>query len=633
MFRLPSWISESTGYDRIVNGEVDQKMANASRPVVEIVSGGDRKRLRSPSEDVPMLAQEGLHDAKRRKQEIFPTSPPESVKMDVATESISSSGRIHEIIESQFSLDILLKHDELRLINQELAKCQVALEQLRRCHLIPYPVSKSTPESRVDVTNGIGPVVGKDEVPAWAPPFGVTDGPYTRHYAKWLIPDPSFDGGQVERLGGFQESRAGKTVPEGRSTRNSFGDVTTAANKSRSHRGSAGHKLQALSSGYPQTKEKAGPCVLKRGDGQMVKLVCVDCHRENFSSPQGYINHCRIAHHRDYKSHEEAAVNSGQPIEVDEVGGIVGEEKSPVVANGLVHPLIRSAPTDKDAYKALLSHIKTSLDLFGQGRLPGVTSIPTSVISTPSKSPKPVKLPSRNFVSSSATPHLSELLRRRGFDGNLNDIVGDAKQQVDFDELSSHDEDSDGDDKKPSYGLDGAHSPPPVMRIPARAGVSPAPFGRPGSSKSMSGISPRLSHATPVLKTASHHHRPSNYHQETISSPTEVHRNTDIEMDIHVSSMVDLSPNTVGSNNAPSLVSDDGEYDDGEEVESSSEVEEDEESDVAEIKFEDDVVPRTVLRNRAGSGGDGMKMKKENNHVTFVSPVKEAGKERRNRRI
>jgi len=629
MFRLPSWISESTCYDKVVNGEVDQKMANATRPVVEIVSGGDKKRKRV---DVPELVQVGLHEAKRRKQELpltAPTSPSEAIKMDVATDSAGRSGWIHEIIESQFSLDILLKHNELRLINQELAKCQVALEQLRRCHLIPYPVSSNTVESRLSVTNGTGPAVGKDNVPAWAPPFGVTDGPYTRHYAKWLIPDPSFDGGYVERSGGSQDSRIGKTVLEGRSTRNSFAESTPTANKSRSYRGSAGHKLQALSSGYPQTKDKAGPCILKRGDGQMVKLVCVDCHRENFSSPQGYINHCRIAHHRDYKSHEEAAVASGQPIEVDESGGIVGEEKSPTVANGLVHPLIRSTPTDKDAYRALLSHIKSSMELFNQGKLPGVTSIPTSVTSTPSK---PVTLSNRNFVSSSATPHLSELLRLKGFDGNLEDIVGDAKQKVDFDELSSHDEDSDVDDKKPYLGLDGARSPPPVMRIPARAGVTPAPLGRPASSKGMSGISPRLSHATPVLNTTSHHHRPTSHLQETFDTSAENH-STDIDMDIRVQSMVDLSPNTVGSNNAPSLVSDDGEYDDGEDVESASEVEEDEESDVAEINIEDEVVPRTVLRNRAGSGGEGMKLRKENNHVTFVSPVKEAGKERRNRRL
>merc|ERR1712093_532723 len=63
---------------------------------------------------------------------------------------------------------------------------------------------------------------------------------------------------------------------------------------SRSQRGTASQKLQALPSGYPPVKEKAGPCVLKRGDGQWVKLICIDCQRHDFSSTQGFINHCRI---------------------------------------------------------------------------------------------------------------------------------------------------------------------------------------------------------------------------------------------------------------------------------------------------------------------------------------------------
>jgi ADA HAT complex component 1 len=80
------------------------------------------------------------------------------------------------------------------------------------------------------------------------------------------------------------------------------------------------------------------------------------------------------------------------------------------------------------------------------------------------------------------------------------------------------------------------------------------------------------------------------------------------------------------------LVSDDGEYDEGDDAESATS-EEDEDS-VAEIDIEDDgvdkVEPRAVLRNR---GSEGMRLRKEEKHVTFVSPaVKETGKERRTRR-
>jgi len=108
----------------------------------------------------------------------------------------------------------------------------------------------------------------------------------------------------------------------------------------------------------------------------------------------------------------------------------------------------------------------------------------------------------------------------------------------------------------------------------------------------------------------------------------------DVDVDmLHGPSINDLSPNTVVSNNAPSLVSDDGEYDEGDDAESASSEEEAEDSDVAEIDIEDDgvekVVPRTILRNRSGSAGDSMRLRKEDKQVTFVSPVKDSRRTRR----
>lgn len=621
MFRFTSWITDSTGCDKAVDGQLDNKMVNGTRPVVEITPA---KRKRSGSADV-LEATRGISHGAKRPKPVQPlksfSAPPEAklcVEASGGTKNLVDPDLISNTINSQFSLEILLKHNELRLINQELAKCQVALEQLRRCHLIPYPSTEGSYESMVNVSNGTGPALRqRDNVPQWAAPFGVTEGPYSRHYSKWLIPDPSFDGGQVE----WQEgSRAGKTVPEGRATRNSFTDSRTPVNKSRSQRQTTGQKLQALPNGYPQAKEKAGPCVLKRADGQTVKLVCIDCNRENFSSTQGFINHCRIAHRRDFKSHEEAASQSGQPIEVDEVGAVVGEEKAPAPSNGLVHPLIRTASTDRAAIKSILERIKIGKEMFSQGKLPGVHSIPSAAISTPARAQS-------SFVPSSATPNLSELMRKRGFGGDLDKMVDDAKTHIDFDEMPSEDENVEYDAVQDQLtGIDGAG---PMPRMPARAGMSPAPFGRPGSAKGgiFSGISPRLSHALPkILPGKSTGHLPP----RDELSPHEI----DVDM-MDVPRNIDLSPNTVASNNAPSLVSDDGEYDD-QDVDSGSSAGEEEDSDVAEIDIEDEVAPRTVLRNRADSGSEGMRLRKEEKekHVTFVSPVKEAGtgKERRTRR-
>ena len=629
------------------------------------------KRKRDQVSDVRVAEEDKLPAAKRTKQDTIEniastdkksrkhqSARTDDIKMDKAAVSVDT---LRDAIESQLSLEILLKHDELRLINQEMAKCQVALEQLRRCHIIPFPSAQGTQSAMQNVSNGTGPAVitpQRDVRPQWAAPYGVTDGPYTRHYAKWLIPDPSFDGMQADWDRGNDRARVANSLLEGgRTTRHSFAEGYTPASKMRTHRGSSGQKLQALPSGYTQSKENAGPSILKRADGQMVKLVCIDCRRENFGSTQGFINHCRIAHRREFKSHEEAAVQSGQPVELDEVGGIVGDDKGPSVATGLVHPLIRNAPMDRGAYSALLSRINDSLNMYHQGKLPGVTSIP----GTPNSTPHPDRRktapgqtpPSKNFVPSSDTPFLSNLMRSRGFDGNLGEIVGEAKKVVDLDDVSSHSEESDAE-RSPQRGasnLDGSSdSPLPIMRMPARATMSPTPFGRPGSSKgpearncrkpsAQSSISPRLAYATPInTDTTAHHRRPptraGNRHGDR-TPDEEADNDNDILM-LDGPSAVDLSPNTVASNNAPSLVSDDGEYDEGDEDAESSIDEsegEDEGSDVAEINFEDvdsleKVVPRTALRHRAANGS----LRKEDKHVTFVSPVKESTRQRRSKK-
>jgi hypothetical protein len=635
MFRPFAWISESRISDK-VNGEADFKLASATRPVMEILPGCSTVKRKRDSEeilDVKMdVRTEGLPEAKRAKTSEEPENITRTASVVEEEKEITAIAvdQVRETVEAQFSLEILLKHEELRLINQELAKCQVAFEQLRRCHLIPYPLSQGTPESMLNISNGTGPALRQaDHVPQWAAPYGVTDGPYTKHYAKWLIPDASFDGEQYD---GSVTSRASKsTLIEGRSTRNSIAEASTPLSglKARGQRGSTGQKLQALSSGYPGAKA-TGPSFVKRKDGQLVKLVCINCNREDFSSTQGFINHVRIAHKIEYKSHEEAAIACGQPVETDEhsAHSAVSEVHTPAPANGLVHPLIRSAPTDREAYVSLLHHINTSLSLFQQGKLPGVTSIPGSAVSTPLKpkflEPTTEASPHQDFVPSTSTPHLSALMRNKGFGGNLTDIVGDAKQTVDFDELS-YDEESDIEQSPQQHigGLDGAASPP-IMRVPARAIMSAAPFKRPVSSKGIEGnmrkpgISPRMGLSTPFIDTAAaaNHNKPST---RLLNSHDFDHHDVDSDLDMMGPSLIDLSPNTVASNNAPSLVSDDGEYDEGDDAESQVSDNEDEDSDVAEIDIEDCEVEKVVPRVRSESSSG----RKEGKHVTFVTPVKE----------
>ncbi|KAK3906745.1 hypothetical protein C8A05DRAFT_11513 [Staphylotrichum tortipilum] len=515
-----------------------------------------------------------------------------------------------DVIQMQMGLEVLLKHEELRLINQELARCQVALEQLRRCHLMPYPVQCPTPSQILDISSGKGPALEARQgqlVPKWAPPFGVVDGPYARHYAKWLIPDPVFDGVAPVPRGSADAGRVRISAAEGRATRSSISDAV-GSGKQRPARGTAGQRLHALSSGYPQPKDKQSPCTVKRSDGVTVKLICIDCHRWDFSSTQGFINHCRIAHKRDFKSHEEAAVHCGHPIEVDETGAIVGDDHKVLAAvpSGLVHPLARSElMSEQQAYKALLSRISASLDLYKKGKLPGVSRIPgaaTSARAAPAKS-------SHGFVASSDAPYLSRLMQKKKMGGNLKAQVTEAKTKVDFDWLSPLD-DSDAEEfnaadlPTPNKLLARPPRTPAVMRMPAR---STAPSAHPAAVHRSAGKKSR--------KTA------SSDAESTELPETPMY---DVDMD------VDLSPNTLTSNHAPSLVSDDGEYDDSDDSsasDASDAMETGSVSDVAEITIDDDSddredTPRPPVPCRRGSTSKASKLKKdESRHVTFVSPT------------
>ncbi|ETN46322.1 uncharacterized protein HMPREF1541_00506 [Cyphellophora europaea CBS 101466] len=317
--------------------------------------------------------------------------------------------KTREIVKQQVNLEILLKHDELRLIDQEIAKCQVALEQLRRCTEIPYPAINLSQ----DVTAGTGPALRQKYTGARMPvspaPWGVTDGPYSRHYATWLLPDSRFDGGEPDPIA--QTPINGKRPAKGRHGRPSIvEDMQHAGMSSRSQRNSG---LQSLSTGYVQPKEKSnGPLVLKRNsDGKMVKLKCLDCGRLNFGSAQGFINHCRIGHGRTFPSHDAAAESCGEPVEYDSAGGMVGVEPvtttTPVATS--VHPLIRSAHLLPSAPAPTPKLILKGMD--------GAADTTTS-----DSSPE--------FKGSNSIPFLSALVQKKGLGLDLQDAVTDAKTKL-----------------------------------------------------------------------------------------------------------------------------------------------------------------------------------------------------------
>lgn len=597
-----------------------------------------------------------------------PPSPPPSESL--AMQDVASIEAVKDVVQYQFCHEILVKHNELRLIEQELAKCQIALEQLRRCHLIPYPTDCPTPQQMLDIASGRGTAVRPRPgaaVPKWSAPFGVVDGPYARHYAKWLIPDPVFDG-PLSNWPGLAPAARSKSyaTADARATRNSITD----SSKARASRGLTGQKLQSLSNGYPQPKDRAGPCVLKRSDGKVVKLVCIDCHRDNFSSTQGFINHCRIAHKRDFKSHEEAAVHCGHPIEVDSaasqaappckkndkasrgppanagIGAVAGKAGSvapktapasisippaALVATGsaLATPLTAGtsntpgtalpghvyalARPDSETANTVLQRIHSSYKLCSHATASGTGAAVRGPVKGKNAS-FPTLSSQGAFVGSDKTPFLSRFLEKKRFGGDLDASVEDAKEVTDFNDASWYTDDC------CEYEFDSpqTETPPPattVKRAPARSTQSRSfASSFDGTVESTEASQPHSSKSTPASVHLSF-------------GPPSVEYVLGDAMD------VDLSPIPTASNNAPSLVSDDGEYDDSDDGSGSDTTDTDLDtvSDVAEINTDEDEdqthdTPQPLRRH---SGSVNLR-KDESKHVAFVSPVKGSNNGRRN---
>ncbi|CAD0089466.1 unnamed protein product [Aureobasidium mustum] len=348
--------------------------------------------------------------------------------------------QLRDVLEHQFNLEILLKHRELRLIEQELAKCQTALEQLRRCEVIPYPGAIGLSES---LSSGTGPAL-KPQIgftqPQAPSPWGVTDGPYTRHYAKWLLNDPTFDSLPFSQVMPALNNYA--MQPEGRSTRNS-GAGLSKTGRSRSTRDSFGNLNQALPNYPSQPRGKQGPLVIRRlADNLFVKLICNNCQRGDFSSVQGFLNHCRIAHKVDYKSHEAAALDCGKPLEEDETHLI--PQGAPAAPSGASKPQQAPKPAVSQSIPAPLAGFVHPLNAQVLPRytwkrqadearaLSSQSQNRRAVASNTSTSTAAASFHATPLVGSSFAPYLSAQFAKRNLGGNLQHATTQAREKIDL---------------------------------------------------------------------------------------------------------------------------------------------------------------------------------------------------------
>lgn len=449
------------------------------------------------------------------------------------SDDATSLSPIQQVIENEFNMQILMKHNELRLIEQELAKCQIALEQLRRCEIRPFPGSNQPAES---ISTGTGPAILPQAGytrPSHAAPYGVTDGPYTRHYRHWLLNDPQFDSVPVQSAVHL-ESLA---QAAGRPTRNSGSARKSVSQPSFRFPGRPSESLQSIPN-YPAAapKDKSAPLILRRStDRQLVKLVCNNCLRGNFSSIQGFLNHCRIAHKVDYKSHDAAAIDCGRTLDEQETANLPPETLSTPVSKPTIHKpnLSRTSTSTSTPFRNFVHPFNTATGVpmaFNSNRqASGIPKAPVQSLNAGASSTA-----GSPFRPSSAVPRLSAQFVKHQLSGDLESAAASAKEKID---LGVGDEDLPSPDaseqNSPLEPLAGSRTVTGTGKARKMTGAAPQPPSQKGFR--MPQQRPRPSPLAPAsARTAQQDH------SEIPESPQFPGPN--------------LSPNTADSN--PGLVSD-----------------------------------------------------------------------------
>ncbi|KAK1083465.1 hypothetical protein LTR33_003249 [Friedmanniomyces endolithicus] len=362
-----------------------------------------------PSDIRPVLHLTQQTPAKQMPEDVTMTDAPPSAQAHVVDMT-----PLKQAIENEFNLQILMKHNELRLIEQELCKCQVALEQLRRCELRPFP---GTQQLSASVSAGTGPSITPrpgHTRPSHAAPYGVTDGPYASHYQQWLLRDPQFDSvskhaTSIAELAPHGDIRTIRTAPTSRK----------AVQRSLAVPRSDFDTPKSLPN-YPVSNRKNKIALLKRSaDGQLVKL--------------GFLNHCRIAHKLDYKSQEQAAIDCGQLLNEQELANLPLDA---LAAPAHKPSASRSSSTTTTPFKTHTfvhpMHVRGAIIPKSSSSAAQATPDPVRKRARVSSGLLPVRTSNPTIVSGSKAPRLAAHFAKYNLGGNLEEAITNARQKIDL---------------------------------------------------------------------------------------------------------------------------------------------------------------------------------------------------------
>lgn len=184
---------------------------------------------------------------------------------------------IKQNVVNQIDIEILLKHREYNLVQNEISKVQNQMDTLQKLHDDPQ-YSKYI-KNIIELKEGV-----KNDYKFGNTSFGGYNEPsemITRRHSMYGI-------------------RRSISEESPKPQRTSYGGLRPVLD-------SQGNKI----------------CVHKRSDGVIVKIECPTCARSDFGSAQGFLNHSRLAHQIEYKSQDHAALVCGTilpEVEQDDLG-------------------------------------------------------------------------------------------------------------------------------------------------------------------------------------------------------------------------------------------------------------------------------------------------------------------------
>lgn len=189
-------------------------------------------------------------------------------------------------------------------------------------------------------------------------------------------------------------------------------------------------------------------CLYRRTDGVIVKLTCPDCRRSNFLSAQGFLNHSRIAHSKEYTSQDAASLKCGEVLpdsEQDEEGlaslqGLRGKGLDPNVNLNVNEVFFPDLPPRIPSVEKSVSPLEKSN--------------PPQAVEAPSQLMK-------KLIDSGVTKDLAE----------FDSLVANAREHVGRAHLFADEEDDDDDhDRKRRKSRSSSTGPP--LKIKLRMKVS-----------------------------------------------------------------------------------------------------------------------------------------------------------------